>query len=80
MANRGKKGEEENTKIWISREWKELFRWNEKHFSRFLTGYDLVKNKNLIKTGRHNFKLSMSLKHFEQLSLKTTLNCQLIFT
>ena len=28
-----KRGEEENIKIWISREWKKLFRWNKKHFS-----------------------------------------------
>ena len=27
------RGEDENTKIWISRERKELFRWNKKHFS-----------------------------------------------
>ena len=26
------KGREKITKIWISREWKELFRWNKKHF------------------------------------------------
>ena len=28
-----KREEEENTKIWISREQKELFIWNKKHFS-----------------------------------------------
>ena len=28
-----KRGKDGNTKIWISREPKELFRWNEKHFS-----------------------------------------------
>ena len=27
------RGREKITKNWISREWKELFRWNEKHFS-----------------------------------------------
>ena len=27
-----KRGEDENAKIWISRERKELFRWNEKTF------------------------------------------------
>ena len=26
-----KRGEDENTKIWISQERKELFRWNQKH-------------------------------------------------
>ena len=32
--HRGKKKEEdENTKIWISPEWKELCKWNRKHFS-----------------------------------------------
>ena len=29
----GENGEDENTQIWISRERKELFRWNKKHFS-----------------------------------------------
>ena len=33
MADRGKRGEDENTKVWISQEWKDLFRWNKKHFS-----------------------------------------------
>ena len=32
MANRRKREEDRNTKIWISRERKELFRWNKKHF------------------------------------------------
>ena len=29
---RKKRGEGENTKIWISQEQRELFRWNKKHF------------------------------------------------
>ena len=33
MADSEKRGEDEYTKIWISREPKELFRWNKKHFS-----------------------------------------------
>ena len=33
MANREKIEEKENTKIWISREKKELFKWNKKYFS-----------------------------------------------
>ena len=33
MADREKSGEDENTKICISQERKELFRWNIKHFS-----------------------------------------------
>ena len=33
---RGRKGGEvENAITWISREWKEFFRWNKKHFSVF---------------------------------------------
>ena len=27
-----KRGEDGNTKTWISQEWKELFRWNKKIF------------------------------------------------
>ena len=53
MADRGKKREDENTKIWIPRERKELFRWNKKHLSQYLKGYHLVKNKNLIKNCGH---------------------------
>ena len=33
MADREKIEEKENTKIWISWERKELFRWNKKYFS-----------------------------------------------
>ena len=33
MADREKKRGKENTQNWISRERKELFRWNKKHFS-----------------------------------------------
>ena len=51
-----KRGEEENTKTWISQERKELFRWNKKHFSYFLKGYHLVINKNLIKIAGTSFK------------------------
>ena len=39
MADRRKRGEDKNTKTWISRERKEPFRWNKKHFSYFLRGY-----------------------------------------
>ena len=41
--------EDKNTKTWISREQKELLRWNKKYFSYFLNGYHFVINKNLIK-------------------------------
>ena len=42
MSERGKKEEDKNTKIWISRNGKMLFRWNKKHFSYLLKGYNLV--------------------------------------
>ena len=32
MADKEKWGEDENTKIWMSREHQELFRWNKKQF------------------------------------------------
>ena len=32
MVGREKRGEDENTKNGISRERKELFKWNKKHF------------------------------------------------
>ena len=35
MADREKRGKAENTKIWISREQKELFRWNKTFFIVF---------------------------------------------
>ena len=50
---RGKRGEDRNTKISISREQKELFRWNKKHCSWFLKGYHLMRNKIFIKNSRH---------------------------
>ena len=33
MTDKEKKGEDENTKTWIPRERKELFRWNKKYVS-----------------------------------------------
>ena len=45
MADREKKREEGNTKIWISRDQKELFWWNTKPFSYLFKGYHLVKNE-----------------------------------
>ena len=42
MAAGKKRGEGENTKIWKSRERKDLFRWNKKHFSILFKGYHLV--------------------------------------
>ena len=35
MTDREKRGEDEYTQIWISRELKELFWWNKKYFSVF---------------------------------------------
>ena len=43
MANKEKGREDGNTKIWISRERKELFRWNKNHFSWIFEGYHLVR-------------------------------------
>ena len=48
-----KRGEDENTKIWVSRQRKNLFRWNKNHFLLFLKGYHLVRNTNLIKNSGH---------------------------
>ena len=39
------------TKIQISREWKELLRWNKKHFSSFLKSFNWSKQKNLLGVG-----------------------------
>ena len=33
IADREKRDEDENTRIWIFGEQRELFRWNRKHFS-----------------------------------------------
>ena len=48
-----KRGEDGNTKIWISWARKELFRWNKKQFSQSMKGYHLANNKNLIKNSGH---------------------------
>ena len=42
-SSRRKRGEDGNTKNWISREGKELFRWNKKHFSWLFRDYHLAK-------------------------------------
>ena len=48
-----KRGEDGNTKIWISREGKELFRLNKKHSS--LKGYHLVKKWKFDKNSEQSF-------------------------
>ena len=62
---REKRSKEENTKIWISRERKELFRWNKKHLSKFLKGYHLVKNTNLIENSGTSFKEIHTSSHID---------------
>ena len=52
MADREKREEDKNTKLWVSRERKKLITWNKKHISKFLKGYHLVKKK-LIKNSGH---------------------------
>ena len=51
----GKREEDGNTKIWISPERKELFRWSQKHLPWFLKGHYLVRNKNWIKNSENWF-------------------------
>ena len=36
MADKGKRGDDRNAKIWISWEKEKAFRWNKKHFSSIL--------------------------------------------
>ena len=43
MANGEKRGNDRNTKMWISRERKELFRSNKNNFSYLFKGYRVVK-------------------------------------
>ena len=43
MVHTKKRGGDGNTKTWISRERKELVRWNKKPFSSLFKGYRLVK-------------------------------------
>ena len=42
-----KRWQDGNTKTWISQEWKELFRWNKKHFSKFLKCYHLMNQSSI---------------------------------
>ena len=50
-----KRGKDRNAKNWISRERKELFRWNKKDFLQILKGYHLVKNEKLVKIADTSF-------------------------
>ena len=55
----GKKiGEGGNTKIWLSREGKELFRWNKKYLSSFLKDCHLVKKAKIKKIAATSLKYS----------------------
>ena len=52
------KGREKITKNWISRERKELFRWNKKHSLCFLRAKSWWKNKNLLKNRGHKLEIN----------------------
>ena len=66
---RRKRGEDRNTKIWIPREGKELFRWNEKHFYTppwsFFTFFKLYEchqiAERIISDGRYLKSLKLSV-------------------
>ena len=54
-----KRGEDLNTKIWISREWKELFRWNKKNiFHSFWRATIWLKIKSWWKIADTSFNFS----------------------
>ena len=54
------RGEGSNTKIWISRGQRELFRWKKKHFPQFFKCFLSVKNW---KIADINFKTSIDTPH-----------------
>ena len=53
-----KREKDRNIKNWISREWKELFRWNKMIFHSFWRAIILWKNKNVMKIVDTSFKRS----------------------
>ena len=61
-----KHGKDRNANIRISQERKELFRWNKKHFSKFLKGYHLVKK---IKIWWRQRTQALSRKNSKQISI-----------
>ena len=70
----GRKREEDGiTKIWITRERKELFIWNRKHFSKFLKGYRLVKKWKIANSRLHHYYSFIQTKQFIK-DLKYKLN------
>ena len=62
------KGREKITKIWISPEQKELFRWNKKIFHSFWRSIIWWKNKNLMKnSGRSkNLRKKLHLRYLTE--------------
>ena len=52
-----KRGKGRNTKLWISRERKELYRWNKSIFHSFWRAIIWWKNKNLMKIADTSFKV-----------------------
>ena len=71
MADREKGGEDGNSETWISQEQKELFRWNKKHFSQFLKGYNLVRNKNLKKIEDTGLEITQLALTCSKLTMET---------
>ena len=53
MTDKGKRGDDGNTKIWISRERKELFGWNKKTFFIVFEGLLFGEKQKFYKNSGH---------------------------
>ena len=74
------KGKEKYTKIWISRDWKELYRWNKKHFIVFkgLSFGEKIKKKK-IKIPDTSFKIKSFEKQFNSIALLYKKNTKKVY-
>ena len=64
MGDNEKWGEERNTKICISWDWKELLGWNKKYFSKLFMGCHLVKIADIIFNFEETFQTTYSIPHY----------------
>ena len=77
------KGRENITKIWISGEWKELFRWNKKHFMAFEGLSFGEKMTEVLKNGEivdRSFKLLIKSKFLTKKMVDTNSGKNIIFS
>ena len=72
-------GRKNIAKIWISLEWKKLFRWDKKHFWWFLKYYHLLEKIKIVDTLKLSKLSTFYPKNIDMFDSKVTHQCWSLF-